>query len=526
VEARVNDDDPGFPNDATAEPAISEAEERFERGRKLAGIVLAPLAFALVYIFVDGLTPQGRALSAILAGVGILWITETIPLPATALLGAFLCVVLEVDSLRQILIPFADPIVFLFIGSFILAQAMSLHGLDRRLALAFLSMPWVAGKPWRVLAAMGFAVALLSMWVSNTATTAMMTPIALGILRAMHQMNREAGVSLPPLRSWPYATAMLLMVAYGASVGGIGTPVGSPPNLIALGQLRKLAHAEISFFTWTAVMVPMMVLMMVGLTGLLVLLHPQPAAPPELRERLDAYLAVERASLGAWRLGQRYAVFAFGLACTLWIVPGILAANLDKTHPARAFFESRLPESMVALGAALLLFVLPIDVRRGKFAITWEEAVRIDWGTILLFGGGLTLGNQMFETGVAGVLAQHLIEWFGAPSVWTLTAGATLLGILISEAASNTAAASMIVPAIIAMALKADVNPVPPTLGACLGASFGFMLPVSTPPNAIVYGTGMVPIGRMLRAGILFDVLGFGLIVGGLRVLCPLLGLD
>ncbi|MBX9677818.1 MAG: DASS family sodium-coupled anion symporter [Gemmataceae bacterium] len=509
-----------------AAPAVSEAEERFELWRKRLGFVLAPLAFALVFALASGLPYQGRALAATLAGVAVLWMTESLPLPATALLGALLCVVLKVDNLRDVLTPFADPIVFLFIGSFILAQAMSLHGLDRRLALAFLSMRWVGGKPLRVLAAMGFAVALLSMWVSNTATTAMMTPIALGILRAMHQMHREAGVQLPPLRSWPFASAMMLMVAYGASVGGIGTPVGSPPNLIALGQLREIAKVEVSFFTWTAIMVPMMVLMMIGLTTLLAVLHPQPAAPPQLRERLDDYIAEERGSLGAWTPGQIHTVIAFGIACTLWIVPGVLSAVMPEGDPVQAFFDRQFPESMVALGAALLLFVLPTNLREGKFAISWEEAVRIDWGTIILFGGGLTLGNQMFKTGVAKELAEGMIGIFGTPSIWTLTAGATLLGILISEAASNTASASMIIPAIIAMAQQAEVNPIPPTLGACLGASFGFMLPVSTPPNAIVYGTGMVPIWRMLRAGILFDILGFFLILAGLRILCPLLGLS
>lgn len=182
-------------------------------------------------------------------------------------------------------------------------------------------------------------------------------------------------------------------------------------------------------------------------------------------------------------------------------------------------------EPVVALLAALLLFVLPVRLRDAEFTLTWEDAVRIDWGTILLFGGGLALGTLMFETGVADAMGAVLTSQFGFSSMWGLTLAATALAIVLSEATSNTAAANMVIPVVIAVAQATGVNPVPPALGACLGASFDFMLPVSTPPNAIVYGTGLVPIPKMMRAGVLFDVFGLVIIWTGLRVLCPLLGL-
>jgi sodium-dependent dicarboxylate transporter 2/3/5 len=183
------------------------------------------------------------------------------------------------------------------------------------------------------------------------------------------------------------------------------------------------------------------------------------------------------------------------------------------------------PESIVAISAAILLFILPVNLSQGTFTLRWSEAVKIDWGTILLFGGGLALGSLMFKTGVAEAMGYGLTNQLGVNTLWVLTGLSIAMAIVISEAASNTASANMIIPVVIGIAQAAHVSPVPPALGACLGASFGFMLPVSTPPNAIVYGSGLVPLPKMMRAGILFDIAGFFIIWGGLYVLCPILGL-
>ena len=469
----------------------------------------------------------------------MLWASETLPLPVTALLGAALCVVLGVAPAKTVLAPFADPIVFLFIGSFILARAMMLHGLDRRIALAFLSAPWVGGKPARMLAGVGLVTAVLSMWVSNTATTAMMLPIALGILSALHRVRVAAGMAGGPMdpRAWPFATGMMLMVAYAASIGGVGTPVGSPPNLIAIGLIRRGTGVDISFFRWMALMVPMLAAMAAALFVLLYALHPERRARGDRdpnRESgtsdsgesgLSDYVAAERERLGGWTRGQVNTLVAFAVAIVLWVLPGVLALpGFGFAQPLAAWLNARVPESVAALVGALLLFALPTDPARRRFTLTWDEAAKIDWGTILLFGGGLSLGTLMFDTGVARALGGAITSHTGATSLWALTALCVAVGIFLSETTSNTASANMVVPVAIALAQAAGVSPLPPALGACLGASFGFMLPVSTPPNAIAYGSGLVPIPRMIRAGIVFDVLGFVIIVAGLRVLCPLLG--
>lgn len=504
---------------------ISEAEERFDQLRRRSGFYLAPLVFATVFFLTHGsLSPEGSRLSAVLTGVLVLWMTEAIPMPMTAILGASLCVLLGVADAKTVFGPFADPIIFLFVGSFILARAMMLHRLDRRFALTILSPRWVRSHPARLLAALGLVTALISMWVSNTATTAMMLPIALGVLNALKDLGK--GKSGSPLNAsrWPFATGFMLMVAYSASIGGIGTPVGSPPNLIGIGLIKKLAHVDINFFQWMAVGVPLSLAMYTVLFLLLYRLHPAEKQEISDAPNLGAYMRTEREALGEWTVGQVNTLVAFGVGIVLWVTPGIFNAALGAEHPYVKLASERLPEGVVALLAASLLFMLPTRARKGEFTLNWQEATRIDWGTILLFGGGLSLGGLMFSTGVAEVMGKAITGLIGSNSLWGLTGVSIAMAIVMSEATSNTATANMIIPVVIAIAQAAHVNPVPPALGACLGASYGFMLPVSTAPNAIVYGTGLVPIPKMVRAGVLFDLCGFLIIWIGLRLLCPLLG--
>lgn len=502
--------------------ALPEAEKRFEQGRKVAGAIAAPLAFVLVVALAAPLEYRGRVLAGVVGTVAVLWMTEALPLPVTALLGPTLCIVLGVADAKTVLAPFGDPIVFLFIGSFMLARAMTLHQLDRRIALAVLSWSWVGSHPARLLAGLGLVTGFISLWISNTAAAAMMLPIAVGIVHTIQGVRPLAAV--PSTAPWPYATGLLLMTSFAASVGGLATPIGTPPNLIGIGFLRQLVGVQISFFEWMALAVPIAALLAVALFGLLGVLHSATGSTHWGKE-LTGYLRKQREQLGPWSAGQVNTLIALGAASCLWLLPGLLAVALPEHHPLPRTINDRLPESVVALVAALLLFLLPVNLRRGEFTLSWADAARIDWGTILLFGSGLSLGSLMFSTGVATALGNGVLPLTGASSLWGLTAVSIALAILLSEATSNTATASMIIPVVISLARAAEVSPLPPALGATLGASFGFMLPVSTPPNAIVYSSGLVPITRMMRAGVLFDILGFVAIWAGLRLLCPLLGM-
>ena len=501
---------------------LSPREQQFDRWRRTVGLFLGPAIGLLILLLpLPALTPSAHRLASILGLVLTFWITEAIPIPATALLGATLMPVLGVASAKDALAPFADPIVFLFMGSFILARAMTVHGLDRRFALNILAIPWVGDRPLRILLMFGAVTAFLSMWISNTAATAMLFPIGLGILRVM-EAKLSTGPEAGRASLGSYGTGLMLMAAFASSIGGIGTPVGTPPNLIGIAMLERLAGVRIAFFHWMLFALPILLLMFGALCLLMGRLHP---AGINRLAGIAGFIREEKSRMGKCSRGEINALIAFLVAVVLWVAPGFIAVVAGTDSAVIKVYNLRLAEGVVALLAASLLFFLPVNWRHREFTITWREAVQIDWGTILLFGGGLSLGGQMFVTGLASALGQGLIDVTGVTSLWGITAAAIALSILITETTSNTAAANMVIPVIIAVAQAVGVSPVPPALGATLAASYAFMLPVSTPPNAIVYGSGLVPITRMLRAGILFDLVGFFLLLVCLRILCPLLGL-
>ena len=478
------------------------------------GLIAGPILAGLMYVFLpDSLNPSARTLAAILTWVVVYWITEPIPIPITALLGTALCVVMGLGSMKSVFSAYAHPIIFLFIGSFFLAEALTVHGLDRRFGMWLVSLKWVGMRPVRIFIAMGCAVAALSMWISNTAAAALMLPIALGILSTIRGSNEGPS---------HFDTGFLLLVAYGAGVGGVATIIGTPPNLIGVALLAEQAQIDVPFGTWLTLGFPLGVLMLIVVSLFLLWIYP----PPSTVAGSGVMLHEQRARLGPWSKGERHACLAFGLAVTLWIIPGILSASLGLDHSVVVWLKKHLPKELVPILAAGLLFILPIHFRQGIFTLTWKQALNINWGTILLFGGGIAFGHLMVETQLAYTIGEGLVHLFGVQSVWGLTAVAIVAAIILTELASNTAAASMIVPVVIAISHAAGVSPLPPTLGACMGASLAFVLPVSTPPNAIVYGTGFIPITSMIRAGLMLDMLGGILIWVTLRVLCPLIGLS
>jgi solute carrier family 13 (sodium-dependent dicarboxylate transporter), member 2/3/5 len=297
--------------------------------------------------------------------------------------------------------------------------------------------------------------------------------------------------------------------------------VGTPPNLITLGLLDRLTGVDIPFLSWMIVAAPIAVV----IGGVLALLTTRRLAAMSLpRLAATSYLRETDAAM-PWTPGQRNCAIAFSTAVVLWITPGALALFGSTENAAYKVLSVRAEESIVAILAAAMLFLLPTNWAARKFTLGWESAARIDWGTIILFGGGLSLGQLMFTTGLAGHIGSGLVLASGAESLWGITAASIVIAIIMTEVASNTAATNMLVPVVISISLAAGVSPVPPAIGACLGASMAFMLPISTPPNAIVYGTGLVPITAMIRYGLLLDVVAAVVIFVGLRVLCPLVGL-
>ena len=485
---------------------FSEQEERVDRARRRVGLWLGPAAFLLVLALPTGLEPPAHRLAAVMALVITWWVTEPIPLPATALVGPALAALLGVTRAREAFAPFGDPVIFVFLGSFLIAEALHVHGVDRRIALAVLSRAFLASTPGRIRIAVALVTAGVSMWISNTATAAMMLPIALGLVRAL----QAAGSSESP-------RGVLLIVAIAASLGGVATPVGTPPNLIALGFLEQ-AGFSLDFFRFMAVGVPLSLALTAVMLLVVRYLVPRASGAADVA----GWVERERRAQPPWGAGQWACAVAFVTAVVLWVTPGVVTLAGAGPGTWARLLADRLEESVVALAAAALLFLWPVGDRR---ALTWAEAVRVDWGTLLLFGGGLSLGKMMFDTGLAGVLGRGVVQATGVTSLWGLTALVLATSIVLTEFASNVASVSMLGPLVLALTREAGVAPLPPLLAACFGASMGFMFPVGTPPNAIVYGTGLIPITAMMRVGVVVDVLSFFVIFLTLRLLCPLLGL-
>ena len=489
----------------------SPAEERFNARRRMVGLVVGPLAFLLLLVVPLPVPAPAHRLAGILALVIVFWVTEALPLPVTALMGPVLAVLLGITPVRPAFTSFADPVIFVFMGGFMLARAMFVHGVDRRIAYTGLSWRFIGSGPGRLLVVYGGITAALSMWMSNTATTAMMYPIGLSI--AAH-LARTGGTGAKQ-----FALAAMLMTAFAASIGGLGTPVGSPPNLIGIGMLERFTDVDITFFQWMAIGVPAAAVMFAFLA---VYFYLTGVRGVTLTEGSTQMVRDELKKLGPVSRGQRNVLIAFGVTIVLWITPGFLAlAGMGQTPFALAYAQA-VPESVAAMIGAFLLFVLPIDWRAGRFTLTWDQALKIEWGIILLYGGGLALGQMAFTTGLAEAMGKGITSWIPVPGTVALTVTFTGMAIVLSEATSNTAAANMIVPIAIAVALAAGVRPIEPALGATLGASMGFMLPVSTPPNAIVYSSGYVPITAMMRYGLALDVVGFVVISALVLLLGPI----
>jgi sodium-dependent dicarboxylate transporter 2/3/5 len=493
---------------------LSSLERRVESIRVRIGLTVAPAVFlVLLCMRLPALSPEAHRLAAVLGAVAVLWVTEALPIPVTALLGAALCVVLRVAPAQQVFAPFADPLMFLFIGSFMLARAIFFHHLDRRLAYGVLSIRWVSARPSRMLFAFGAVTTFTSAWISNTATTAMMFAIGLSILSFLFDQAKVDGPSI----NRSYATGMMLITSFGASIGGLATPVGTPPNLIGLGFIRKLLDVEFPFFKWSAIGMPVVLCLFLYLFWYLNYFCN--AGVRELQGSQEV-LRREKLKMGAWTQGQRSTLLAFLITVLLWVVPGVTALAFGDQSDIYRLLNGSYPESVAAITGALLLFILPGD--NGKRAITWDEAAKIDWGIVLLYGGGFAMGVLSFQTGLAEAVGRGLTSFIPIQGGLGLLVAATVVAVVVSEATSNTASANMVVPVVIAIAQAMKADPLPPALGATFGASLGFMLPVSTPCNAIVYGSGYVPLPRMIRYGLLLDIAGIVVIVTFVHLLTPL----
>jgi sodium-dependent dicarboxylate transporter 2/3/5 len=469
--------------------------------RQWSGWILGPLFLTLTLVLPppEGLSVIGWRTAGAGALMAVMWLSEAMPIPATALLPLVLFPVLGLTDAKTAAAPYANPLVFLFLGGFLLALAMQRWGLHRRVALKLIG--GLGLRPARIIGGFLLASALVSMWVSNTATALMMLPIAASVVALVPELRRgDAAVR-------GFGTALMLAVAYGATTGGMATLIGTPPNALLAAFVDRAYGITIGFGQWMLLGVPVtLVALPVVYVVLTKVVHR--LGDEELPGVRDL-LAEERGRLG--RLGGAELIVAvvFTLTALAWIFRPVLEGMIPE-----------LTDTTIAMTGALLLFAIPVNLRRGEFVMNWEAAKGVPWDVLLLFGGGLSLADQIQENGLADYLGSLAGGLSALPVL--MTVAIICFGILLlTELTSNTATAATFLPVVGAIAVTLGQNPLLFLVPTALAANCSYMMPVGTPPNAIVFGSGLVTLPQMARAGLLLNILLVPIIVGLMLLLGP-----
>ncbi|WP_436344617.1 SLC13 family permease [Natronorubrum sp. FCH18a] len=473
--------------------------------RQKIGFGLGPLLFALIFLSPtpEGLTPERQAVAAVTAWVAAWWMSEAIPIPATSLLPIVLFPLTGGLPVEDTTPSYADPLIFLFMGGFFLAMAMQRWGLHRRIALRTINAAGTA--PSRLILGFMVATAFLSMWVSNSATVMMMVPIALAVIYQTADLVEETDLDIDTSQgNFSFGVALMLCIAYGASVGGVGTLIGTPPNILFAGQAGELFGETIGFAEWMLYGVPISI---VGLATVYLYVTRLAMSPQfeDLPIGADT-IETELEELGSMSTQERMVLVVFVGMAASWIG----ASLVDQ------FGLLPVPEdvdSIVAIGGALVLFALPTTTEDGDhtFLLDWSSAVEIPWGVILLFGGGLAIAAGFGDTGLAAWIGEQLALLEGVSMILILFA-VVLLTVFLTEVTSNTATTAMLMPILAGVAVGIGIHPYGLMIVGATAASFAFMLPVATPPNAIVFGSGYITLPQMARVGIGLNVIGIVLI--------------
>lgn len=516
--------------DPVPPPLGADRSHRFpRRGRRsLVGLGLGPVVLSVIMLAPLHVTSSQHALAAVLAFTLVYWTTEALPIPVTSILALALCVVFDVPGAgastpaETVFSYFSSPTLFLLIGGFVIAQAMVKYGLNHRVALRVLAIPGVAASSYRVVIAFGLLAALLSSVIADGAVAMMLLPIALGMDDELSRLIVAHAPHLAAKRRLRFSTALMLMTAYGVTVGGLLTPIGDPVNLIGRDFIDHELGIRISFVRWVELAAPIVVVLFVFLAVVVLAFN-----RPEVRRIYGArrLVARERAQLGSLSRGEINAATAFGVAVVLWLAPTAAALVLGTNSPVHLALSARIDPAVGAILAACLLFVLPVDWSARRFTLSWTDAARIDWGTVILIGTGLTFGRLMVSTGLAQLVGGSIAGGLGSASSLVVYAVAAATAILISETTSNTASVGIVIPIIPTLTAAVGGDALTASVIATFAATYGFMLPISSSANAIAYSSGRIPITRMVASGLMVDLSGILVIVVGVIVVTRLLGM-
>jgi len=499
---------------ATA-PAGSFAP-RIRRIALLAGPALAAAAYVWLpdsYTGPDGaavaFTHAGRATLAMMVWMAAWWVTEAVHIAVTALLPVALFPLLGVATIGAAAAPYAADVIFLFLGGFVVAAAIQRWGLDRRIAYTTLAL--VGTRADRVIAGFMLATALLSMWVSNTATTAMMVPIGLAVIslvlarRTGRTLIEHGGIPVGDRAHRHFALALLLSIAYSASIGGIGTIIGSPPNGILVRFVSQTYGREVSFIDWMAIGLPV-VFLLLPVAWLLLTKVLFRSGIGEI-EGGRAWVRGELRALGPLSRGERTVLAVFAVMVALWTTRPLLGSiTIGTSRPLAG-----LSDAGIAMLAAIALFVAPVERAQGTRAMDWATARHLPWDVLILFGGGLSLAAAIQANGVADLLGA-MTRGLGGWPVLAVVLAVAALTTFTSELTSNTAQVATMLPLLAAIAPGLGVAPELLLVPCTLAASAAFMMPVGTPPNAIVFGTGLLTIPQMCKAGFWLNLAGIAIV--------------
>lgn len=477
---------------------------------KLAGLSGGLLVFLLMVLSSppEGLSLEGWRTAAVAALMATWWVTEVIPIAGTALLPIVLFPLLGVSDVSASAAPYAHPMIYLFLGGFIIAIAMQRWDLHRRIALNIIG--FIGSKPRSIIAGFIISSAFMSMWVSNTAATLMMLPIALSVIE-LTKTTKPSQAEQQQYRN--FAIVLMLAIAYAANVGGIGTVIGTPTNALMIAFVEEAYGMEITFVQWMTLGIPLVLL---GLPVIFYTLSDL-VFPVRLKTLPGGreYIQDEIKQLGKFSKPELMVASVFVLVATLWIVRPLL----ENVIPG-------LSDAGIAIFGALLLFLIPVDLSKAVFLLRWKDAEKLPWGVLILFGGGLSLAGAIQRTGLAEWVGGYFEILGGWPVILAIFVIAAVI-IMFTELASNSATAAAFLPVMGSVAIGIGQNPLLFAVPIAMVASCAFMLPVATPPNAIVYGSGVMNIPQMSKAGLTLNLF-FAILISVLAytLFAALLGIE
>jgi sodium-dependent dicarboxylate transporter 2/3/5 len=488
----------------TSPGGLREEEPKGYSRRQMIGLIVGPLLFFLMLVVPTppGMEPAAQKMAAIAFLMATWWMCESLPIPATSLLPIALFPALGIMTPGKAAVPYANELIYLFMGGFIIALSMQKWNLHRRIAMNIVKI--VGFSPSRLILGFMIATAAISAFVSNTATAVMMMPIGLAIIYHVVEEGKREGldkqIDFSP-ENFTFGINLMLGIAYAASIGGIATLIGTPPNTVLAGYLNKTFGYEITFAKWLIVGVPFVLISLPLCWMWLLKVNPIPLKKvPGGKELIEAELQ----KMGPMNTGEKWTLLIFSLTALAWIFRGFIAPMFP--NPAM------ITDTTIAMVGGLSLFLIPISLKKNEFVMDWHWASKMPWGVLILFGGGLALSDGFKTTKLADWIGSQVGLLEHAPILILIIAVTTLI-LFLTELTSNTATAAMVLPILSAVAIGIGQDPLLLVIPAALAASCAFMLPVATPPNAIVFGSGYITIPQMVRSGVGLNFICLALII-------------